>query len=377
MREAAFVEPLPDGRVHCWLCPHDCRIADASRGACAVRYNAGGTLYTLAYDRIVGRSVEPIEKKPLFHFLPGSTAYSIATAGCSLQCAYCQNWDISQWPRTELPRRLIRIPDGAEQERRELETFSAKFPGRDETPRAIVDSAIASGASSIAYTFTEPTIFIELALETAVLARRAGVKNVFVTSGFTSARALREIAPLVDAANVDLKFFRDESYRRIARASLAPVLEAIELYRRLGVWVEVTTLVVPGVNDSDAELRGMAEFIASVGREVPWHVSRFQPAYKMLDRPVTPLETLMRAREIGLKAGLHHVYVGNAAGCGREDTVCPECGTVVIERHGTRLRWNRLRDGKCPACDSLLDGVFAAPRQPAVTPVVIRRAMQG
>jgi pyruvate formate lyase activating enzyme len=231
-----------------------------------------------------------------------------------------------------------------------------------------VNAALDAGASSIAYTFTEPTIYFELAYDTAVVARARGLKNVFVTNGYISEHALRKIATVLDAANIDLKFFREASYRRISRAGLQPILDAIRLYHALGVWVEVTTLVIPGLNDSDEELRHIAEFIRSVGPEVPWHVSQFYPAYKMVDRPETPVATLRRAREIGLGAGLRYVYEGNIPGQGHENTVCPACRTVLIERFGFAVRLNRIKDGRCPACETWIEGVEmdgASPRQSA------------
>jgi pyruvate formate lyase activating enzyme len=358
--EAWFYETLPGGRVHCSLCPHDCRIADGSRGACAVRYNEDGKLWTVVYDAIVDGGTEPIEKKPLFHFLPGSTAYSIATVGCSLQCTYCQNWQISQWPRTHLPRRLPRAaenPFGAVG----VDDLAGRIPGDRRTPQEIVDRAQQAGAASIAYTFTEPAIYYELVWNTAVRAKLAGLRNVLVTSAFINDAPLQQLADVIDAANVDLKFFDQTSYRRISRARLQPVLDAIRHLRRMGVWVEITTLVIPGVNDGPRELRQIAEFIRSVGAEVPWHVSQFHPAYRMTDRPVTPVETLRRARAIGLDAGLKYVYEGNVPGEAGEHTVCSECRTVLVERTGTELRVNRIHDGACPACGTPVDGVEMDP----------------
>lgn len=354
LHEARFYERQPDGRLHCTLCPHDCRIADGSRGACSVRYNERGVLYTLVYDRIVASNLEHVEKKPFFHFMPGSLAYSVATVGCNQQCTFCQNWEIAQWPRDELPRRLGGDPH---QPPIPLSALADVVPGRAHSPDAIVETAIRSGASSIAYTFSEPTIFFELAYDTAVRARARGLKNLFVTNGYISEPALRQIATVLDGANVDLKFFREESYRRVSRAGLQPILDAIRLYRALGVWVEVTTLVIPGINDSDQELSQMAAFIRSVGSDVPWHVSQFYPTYKMIDRPHTPVATLQRAREIGLSAGLRYVYEGNVPGQGHESTVCPTCRTVLIQRYGFVVRANRIADGHCPACGTRIEGV--------------------
>ncbi len=358
LREALHSERLPDGRVHCRLCPHECRISDGVIGACGVRVNHHGTLFTLVYDRVAAHHVDPIEKKPLFHFFPGSSAYSIATVGCCLRCTYCQNWEMSQWPKTHLGRKTewddgTACPGGCAA----LARMTDAIPGYPTTPDGLVDAAVRSGARSIAYTYTEPTIFFELAFDTAVRARGAGLKNVFVTSGFTSEAPLRQIAPVLDAVNVDLKFFREESYTHISRARLAPVLEAIRLYHALDVWVEVTTLVIPGVNDSDEELGSIARFIRSVGAEIPWHVTQFYPTYEMLDRPPTPVETLRRARRIGLDAGLRYVYEGNVPGEGGECTRCYACDALLIERYGHTVIANAINDGRCPRCRATIDGV--------------------
>ena len=356
--EARFYESRPDGRVLCTLCPHDCLIADGGRGACAVRYQRGGRLYTLVYDKVVAREVNPIEKKPLFHFQPGSHAYSISTAGCNLRCSYCQNWQISQWPRQHLPKR---VEPGGEGEPEpicpQLDALDREIPGEPVTPEGLVGAALASGCASMSYTFTEPTIFFELVQDTAVLARERGLKNTLVTNGFINEAPLREFATVVDAANVDLKFFREESYRRISRARLEPVLAAIRLYHELGVWLEVTTLVIPGVNDSDQELGEIAAFLCALDPGIPWHVSGYYPAWKMLDHPPTPVETLRHARDIGLSAGLRHVYVGNVMGDPGENTWCPSCRGLLIERFGFAVRVNRIESGRCPHCGTLVEGV--------------------
>jgi pyruvate formate lyase activating enzyme len=359
LHEARFYEALPDKRVLCTLCPHDCRIKQGGRGACGVRYNENGTLYTLVYDRVVSRSLEPVEKKPLYHFYPGSIAYSIATVGCNLRCAYCQNWDISQWPKEHLARHLT--PTGEEETREpvcpQLVEMGRAIPGERVSPKGIVEAALEAGATSIAYTYTEPTIFYELAYETAVLARENGLKNIFVTSGYISEAPLRELATVLDAANIDLKFFNEQSYRRISRVRMQPILDAIRLYHELGVWVEVTTLVIPGVNDSDEELNAIAEFVHSVAAEVPWHISQFYPAHKMLDRPVTPVETLRRAGEIGRSAGLRYVYEGNVPGEKGENTYCHRCNALLIDRYGFHVRSNRISAGSCPDCGVPIDGI--------------------
>ena len=269
LHEGRFYEARADKSVVCTLCPHDCHIHDGGRGVCAVRYSRGGRLYTLVYDKVISREIDPIEKKPLFHFLPGSSAYSIATVGCNLRCSFCQNWQISQWPKEHLPKSIaVADRQPAEPVCPQLEAVGDRVMGEHVAPQQIVDVALATGSRSIANTYTEPTVFYELAYDTAVLARKKGLKNVFVTNGFTGNEALRELATVLDAANVDLKFYRPESYKHISRARLEPILDAIRLYRELGVWVEVTTLVVPGVNDTDEELRGIAEFVKSVGAEI-------------------------------------------------------------------------------------------------------------
>jgi pyruvate formate lyase activating enzyme len=361
LHEALFYERLPGNEVRCTLCPHDCRIRDGGRGACAVRYNQRGVLYTVVYDKVVSREIDPVEKKPLFHFLPGSRAYSIATVGCNMRCAFCQNWEISQWPKEMLPHGLAPVAQASAPVCPQLAGIEDAIPGERVTPQQIVDSALASGCPSIAYTYTEPTIFYELAYDTAVLARAKGLRNIFHTNGFISEAPLRRLAPVLDAANVDLKYFNPDSYRRISRARLEPVLDAIRLSRALGVWVEVTTLVIPGVNDSDEELRKIAGFVASVGCEVPWHVSQFYPAWKMLDRPPTPRETLRRAASLGRAAGLRYVYEGNVPGEG-ENTSCPGCRAPLIRRFGYRILENRVRGGKCPDCGFTIDGVGLSPR---------------
>lgn len=288
MKEALFYQKLDGNKVRCELCPHLCLIANGRRGICGVRENQGGILYSLVYGRIAAAHVDPIEKKPLYHFLPGSTSYSIATVGCNFRCDFCQNFGISQ--------------------AREIE-------GEAVEPGDIVREALSLGCQSVSYTYTEPTIYFEFAYDTAKLAREKGLKNVFVTNGFITEPPLRMIAPYLDAANVDLKSFRDEYYHKYCGGKLEPVLKALKLYKELNIWLEVTTLVIPGLNDSETELMDIANFIKNeLGEGVPWHVSAFYPIYKMTDRPPTPAETIYKARDIGLKAGLKYVYTGNLPG---------------------------------------------------------------
>lgn len=335
MREALLYSPLDGEQVHCHLCQHFCKIADGHRGICGVRENRAGKLYSLVYGLAVATNIDPIEKKPLFHLQPGSSSFSIATVGCNFKCRHCQNWQIAQYPQMR----------------------PGKLPGEKLTPETIVAQAEAAGCTSIAYTYTEPTIYFEYAYDTAKLASAAGIKNVFVSNGYTSADALRTIAPYLDAANIDLKSFSDDFYRKVCGAKLQPVLDCIRLYRELGIWIEVTTLIIPGYNDSSAELRQIAEFIMSVGADIPWHVSAFYPTHKLLDAPRTSAEILHRARQIGLDAGLYYVYEGNIPGSGAENTYCHQCGELQIERYGFSIRRNLLEKGRCRSCAAVMDGV--------------------
>ncbi len=335
MKEAMFYEALSDNTVRCRLCSHGCKIYEGKRGICGVRENKNGSLYSLVYGRIVAEHVDPIEKKPFFQFLPGTRAYSIGTVGCNFQCSFCQNFDISQYPRKH----------------------KGEIIGADRTPSQIVSAAREARCESIAYTYTEPTIFSEFAMDTAVLAREKGIRNVFVSNGYMSPEAGRHLAPLLDAINIDLKAFTESFYRELCGARLKPVLETIELLKSLGVWVEVTTLIIPGHNDDEKSLRETAGFINKVGSDIPWHVTQFYPTYKLLDKPRTPVETLRRAREIGLEEGLRYVYEGNVPGEGGEHTYCYSCGAALIERFGLALLRNRLKDGSCPECGAVVDGV--------------------
>lgn len=335
MRKAMLWEPVGEGRVRCNLCAHQCQIAPGKRGLCRVRETRDGTLYTLVYDRIVSQALDPIEKKPLFHFLPGAPALSIATVGCNFRCEFCQNWEISQYPREH---------DGA-------------VLGERIIPEELVAQAVSAGAPIIAYTYTEPTVYFELAYDAARLAIEQGIRNVFVSNGYMTEEAAQKIAPYLHGINIDLKSFSDEFYRRHCGASLQPVLDTIERMVNLGVWVEVTTLVIPGWNDSEEELSWLAEFLRGVSPDIPWHISRFISAHRVYDRPPTPVGTLKRAREIGLAAGLKYVYLGNVPGEG-EDTLCPSCGATLIRRHGFYVLENRLQEGRCPDCGAEIAGVW-------------------
>ncbi len=335
LKEALFYEKLEGNAVRCHLCPHQCKINESRRGVCGVRENRDGVLYSLVYGKAVVRGMDPIEKKPLFHFHPGSGAYSIATVGCNFRCKNCQNFNISQMPKDK-----------------------GQILGEDAPPEAIVATARQSGCRSIAYTYTEPTIFFEYAYDIAKLAHKEGLCNVFVSNGYITEAAIRTIAPYLDAINIDLKGLSDDRYLKICGGHLQPVIEAIKLYKSMGVWVEVTTLVIPTLNDSETELREIAEFIKSVGVDIPWHISQFQPTYKLTHLPPTPVTTLREAREIGLKVGLRYVYEGNVPGEDGESTYCYQCGELLIRRYGFQIMTNKISDSKCPHCGAMIDGVL-------------------
>lgn len=333
MREAMLYEKLPENKVRCNLCTHHCMISEGKKGICQVRQNRGGVLYSLAYGRTISQNIDPIEKKPFFHFQPGSKSYSIATPGCNFKCQWCQNADISQVPKD---RDII--------------------AGRRASPQEIIDGALQARCRSIAYTYTEPTVFFEYTYDTAILAHQAGLANVYVSNGYMSSNMLDLIHPYLDAINVDLKAFREETYVTYTGAKLKPILDNLKLIRELRIMLEVTTLVIPGINDEPEELRDAAKFIATeLGVDTPWHLSRFHPMYRMLDVTSTPIETLQLGRRIGLEEGLHFIYIGNVPGGQGESTVCYSCGKVAIERIGYHTRIISLDGSKCGFCGADLN----------------------
>ncbi|UCE52494.1 MAG: AmmeMemoRadiSam system radical SAM enzyme [Desulfobacterales bacterium] len=335
--EAYLYEPLEEQKVKCNLCSHRCIIKDGRRGICSVRENRSGILRTLVYGKVIARHIDPIEKKPLFHFLPGSLSYSIATVGCNFKCRFCQNADIAQMPSDH----------------------KGVIMGDTYTPEQVVAAAERGGCRSISYTYTEPTVFFELAYDTAKLAHEKGIRNVFVTNGYMTAEALNMINPYLDAANVDLKAFRDKYYKELCSAKLKHVLKTLKLMKSLDIFVEVTTLIVPGLNDDKAELEDLASFIKNdMGSETPWHISRFHPTYKLMDRASTPVKTLTMAREIGLNVGLKYVYTGNVPGNEGENTFCYSCGQVVIERWGFQVGKIQMANGQCTKCGAKIDGMW-------------------
>ncbi|MFC1866736.1 AmmeMemoRadiSam system radical SAM enzyme [Thermodesulfobacteriota bacterium] len=335
MKEAYLYEKLGKGRVRCFLCNHRCLIKDGSRGICGVRENSRGTLTTLVYDKIIARHVDPIEKKPLFHFLPGSRSYSIATVGCNFRCRFCQNADISQMPADH-----------------------GRIRGEEMTPSMIVSEAKASGSSTIAYTYTEPTIYYEIAVDTARLAVSNGIRNIFVSNGYMTEECLQDISPDLHGANVDLKAYSDNFYMEQCGAKLEPVLKTIEKMREMGVWLEVTTLLIPGLNDSEEELREIARFLVEQDPNIPWHISRFHPTYNLTNVHATSPEIIHKAKEIGHNAGLRYVYTGNLPGDKGEKTFCHGCGELVIDRVSFSVRSNIIKDKHCPSCDTAIPGVW-------------------
>jgi pyruvate formate lyase activating enzyme len=333
-KEAMLYERLEGRKVSCQLCSHRCQIKPGQFGICGVRQNIEGTLYTLVYAEPIAVHTDPIEKKPLYHFFPGSSAYSIATVGCNFKCDFCQNWQISQASKRE-----------------------GRFASFELLPEEVVRDAKRNKCLSISYTYTEPTIFFEYAYDTAKLAKEAGLYNNFVTNGFMTPQALDTIGPYLDAANVDLKSFREEFYTKNCKAHLKPVLDSIAYMKKLGVWVEVTTLVIPDENDSEQELSRIAEFIASVGRDIPWHISRFHPDYKFTDHPPTSIEILRRAAQIGKEKGLRYIYLGNVVE--GNDTYCYRCGKLLIKRTYFYVERLDVKQGRCIHCGAQIDGLWS------------------
>ncbi len=327
---------VTEGRkLHCYLCSHHCQINDSKFGICGVRQNKGGKLYTHAYGDAIAANIDPIEKKPLYHFLPGTTSFSVATMGCNFRCGFCQNWQISQ---------------------------VSKRNGEDLTgyrllPEDIVKKAKEQHCLSISYTYTEPTIFFEYAHDTAKLAKESGLFNIFVTNGYMTLEALETIQPYLDACNVDLKSFREDFYKKTCGGRLEPVLASIRLMKQLEIWVEITTLVIPDQNDDEEELEDIARFIADVDPDIPWHISRFHPDYQFTDSRATPIEVLEKAYSLGKKVGLRYIYLGNVPGEGAE-TLCPHCQETLIRRHGFFIEENRIKDSTCPACGETIAGLF-------------------
>jgi pyruvate formate lyase activating enzyme len=336
LKPAVLWEPAADGKkVRCNLCNWRCVIDDGKLGRCCVRKNVGGELYSLNYDKLCSANPDPIEKKPMFHFQPGSRSFSIAAMGCNFRCEFCQNWQISQ----------AALECGG-------------IDGEPIDPEHIIEAAVRSRCRSVAYTYTEPTVFMELCAECGRLAKKRGLANVFVSNGFMTREAIDFASGWLDGINVDLKAFSEDFYRRLCKARLQPVLDTISyIAKETSIWIEITTLLVPGQNDSEDELKQLADFLVNkAGVDVPWHISRFHPQYKYLDSVPTPLSSLERAFEIGKAAGLHYVYLGNVPGAKSESTFCYHCGRMLIHRIGYTIAANEIRDSKCPDCGTTIAG---------------------
>ncbi|MGC8816904.1 MAG: AmmeMemoRadiSam system radical SAM enzyme [Candidatus Hadarchaeum sp.] len=326
-RPARFGEPLPGDKVRCRLCPRLCVIPMGATGYCRTRLNDRGQLYTLIYGSVTSMAIDPVEKKPLYHFLPGSDTFSIGTAGCNLSCRHCQNWTISQASIEEVDHENI-------------------------PPERVVEMAQKYRCPSISYTYSEPSIWFEFVYDTAKLAHAAGIYNIYVTNGYMNIEAWEEIKPYLTAANVDVKAFSDDFYRRVCSApGIEPVLRTCEWMVENGIHLETTYLIIPGENDRPEEIRNFCRWeVERLGPEVPTHFSRFFPMYRMTDREPTPVKTLELALSIAKEEGLHYVYIGNVAGHKGDNTYCPKCGKLLIERFGFDILRYEIRDHRCPSC---------------------------
>lgn len=332
--EARYYKKHPDREIECLLCPRLCKLGDKERGYCGVRQNDGGTYYTLVYGKACSANVDPIEKKPFFHFLPGSDAFSIATAGCNLNCKFCQNWQISQ-ARPE------------------------QVPHFDLSPEGVAAAALKYQCASIAYTYTEPIVFFEYMYDSSVAARRKGIKNCVVTGGHIQPEPLQDLLQVVDAVKIDLKAFRQDFYTANVRGELQPVLDAIRAVHKSKVWLEIVYLVIPTLNDSVEDIRKMCRWMAQeIGPDVPLHFTRFHPMYLIKNLPPTPLSTLEALREVAIREGLHYVYIGNVPGHRAENTDCPRCGKTIIERFGLLVKNIHLEKGACRFCRNPIPGIW-------------------
>ena len=341
MAKATLYEKLKNKEVKCLACNHGCLISEGKTGICGVRKNLKGELYLMVYDKPIAVNIDPIEKKPLFHFLPGQEAFSLGTIGCNFGCEFCQNWDISQ--KFKIQNSKFKIKDEV--------YFGEYWP-----PFKIVAYCKDNKIPIIAYTYNEPTIWTEYALEIMKLARKNGIKNVWVSNGFFSDKTLKEISPYLDAINIDLKSFSEKFYNKVCKAKLEPVKNNIKKIYDLGIWEEITTLIIPTLNDSEKELIQIAEFLSSISKNLVWHISAFYPAYKMTNLPSTPQKTLIKAYQIGKKAGLNYIYTGNIPDENYESTYCPKCREKLIERWGIEMIQNELKDGKCFKCGEKIEG---------------------
>jgi pyruvate formate lyase activating enzyme len=354
MKTKPLIKDLKDKTFTCCACMRYCRIPPGQVGYCGVRANDNGKFNLMVHGKPVAVWTDPIEKKPLFHFLPGSTSFSIGTFGCNYTCLHCQNWDISQAPHEA----RFKDPKGWRGYfERLIENNKVSLP-----PEKVVEDALAQGCKTVSFTYNEPTIFTEYALDIMDCAKEKGtdLRYVYVTNGYESPECWDALKGKLDAANIDLKGFTEEFYKKVCNATLEPVKESIKTAKKMGIWTEVTTLIIPGENDSPDELKRAAEWLASIDPNMPWHVTAFTPAYKMLDKPRTSSEILIKAREIGKEAGIKHVYVGNLpfSYSQYETTKCPKCEKIAIERMGFSVTQNNILSGKCRFCKEKIAGIW-------------------
>ncbi|MGA3070473.1 MAG: AmmeMemoRadiSam system radical SAM enzyme [Terracidiphilus sp.] len=332
--EAKFYQKLPNRKIKCKLCPRECAVGDKERGYCGVRENRGGVYYSLVHSRVCAAHVDPIEKKPLFHYLPGTVAFSLATAGCNVNCKFCQNWDISQSRPEEIPADYA-------------------------PPQRIVDLAKQYSCPTIAYTYSEPVVFAEFLMDVADAGHQAGVRSIVVSNGYMQEEALKAAYGKMDAVKIDLKSFTESYYQKVVTGQLKPVLETLVTLKKMGKWTEIVYLVVPDRNDGDQEFRGLAQWIkANLGADVPLHFTQFHPEYLLKNLPITPVPTLERAKAIADAEGLHYVYIGNVPGHPAQNTYCPQCRRMLVERVGFTASQMLIEKGSCPFCKHPIPGVW-------------------
>ncbi len=341
---AMFWEKLEQNQVKCTLCPRECAVADVERGYCGVRENQGGEYHTLVYGALCSGNVDPIEKKPLFHYLPGTPAFSIATAGCNIECKFCQNWRISQFRPEQVESVLVK-------------------------PDRLVTTCKSRGCPTIAYTYSEPVVFYEYMHDTAALARQHGIGSVMISNGYIQEKPLRQLCRQLTGVKVDLKAFTEKFYAEWCAGHLKPVLDALEVLKDIGIWLELVVLIVPTLNDSPDEIKQMSKWVVKhLGPDVPMHFTRFHPTYRVTNLPRTPIPTLERCRQIALDAGVHYVYAGNVPMHPGENTYCHSCGEELIRRVGFRVASNKIRNGKCPKCSTPIPGVWSQQQALAFKP---------
>jgi pyruvate formate lyase activating enzyme len=341
---AMYWEPMPDKKVKCTLCPRECEVADVERGYCGVRENQGGEYQTLVYGALCSANVDPIEKKPLFHYLPGTDAFSIATAGCNIECKFCQNWRISQFRPEQVESALV-------------------------PPEHLVRACRRHDCPTIAYTYSEPVVFYEYMHDTAAVARQHGIGSVMISNGYIQEKPMRQLCQHLTGVKIDFKAFTEKFYSEWCAGHLKPVLETLETLKDVGIWFEMVDLIVPTLNDSPGEIKQMSKWVVKhLGPDVPMHFTRFSPTYRVTNLPRTPVKTLERCREIALDAGVHYVYAGNVAMHPGENTYCHSCGRELIRRVGFRVVANNIKDGKCPKCDTPIPGVWSQKQALAFRP---------